>query len=386
MKYVIYYIEVIIVRLFKKDEIDEFIKEGKIIINSAIIDGKVYCKLNYSDTVGIGYFIDSNGIQRLIFNHLRGSVCVLDDNYYKVIYPAMDKFFNLHEIEKLYPDITSRIELQTAIEKLDGMMILPFVIDDVVYLSSRWNFDTIPVIVSQQYLTDEYKKFILDCYNNKIYLTFELISYESQIRVLYDPSRYGLYLVSAQDESGRVYPLKKSIDNKYYVQNGKRELEIPNSILHAEVYDISTLNNLENFVSSFRGIEFEGVVAFTTEGQIFKLKNINYIMTSNSKRLFIDNFVDIIVDNRVDDAPDIILNNPAFIKINELWGKFNDEIQRLSILVTEFSSKKEIGLYVQHNNLTGLYKILFNLFDGNFDIDRKRKMFKTYVKDNFGEE
>lgn len=372
--------------MFKKDEIDEFIKEGKIIINSAIIDGKVYCKLNYSDTVGIGYFIDSNGIQRLIFNHLRGSVCVLDDNYYKVIYPAMDKFFNLHEIEKLYPDITSRIELQTAIEKLDGMMILPFVINDVVYLSSRWNFDTIPVIVSQQYLTDEYKKFILDCYNNKIYLTFELISYESQIRVLYDPSKYGLYLVSAQDESGRVYPLKKSISNKYYVQNGKLELEIPDSILHAKVYDISTLNNLENFVSSFRGIEFEGVVAFTTEGQIFKLKNINYIMTSNSKRLFIDNFVDIIVDNRVDDAPDIILNNPAFIKINELWGKFNDEIQRLSILVTEFSSKKEIGLYVQHNNLTGLYKILFNLFDGNFDIDRKRKMFKTYVKDNFGEE
>ena len=386
MKYVIYYIEVINVRLFKKDEIDEFIKEGKIIINSAIIDGKVYCKLNYSDTVGIGYFIDSNGIQRLIFNHLRGSVCVLDDNYYKVIYPAMDKFFNLHEIEKLYPDITSRIELQTAIEKLDGMMILPFVIDDVVYLSSRWNFDTIPVIVSQQYLTDEYKKFILDCYNNKIYLTFELISYESQIRVLYDPSRYGLYLVSAQDESGRVYPLKKSIDNKYYVQNGKRELEIPNSILHAEVYDISTLNNLENFVSSFQGIEFEGVVAFTTGGQLFKLKNINYIMTSNSKRLFIDNFVDIIVDNRIDDAPDMILNNPAFIKIKELWRKYNDEIQRLSILVTEFSSKKEIGLYVQHNNLTGLYKILFNLFDGNFDIDRKRKLFKIYVKDNFGEE
>lgn len=376
----IYLIWVIMVQMFKKDIIDGY--GDKIITNSFTMNDITYYKLNYSDQVGIGYFIDSNGNQSSIFNHLRGSVCILEDGYYKVIYPAMNKFFNLHELERINPEITNKIILKTAVEKLDGMMILPYVVDGKVYLSSRWNFDTIPVIVANRYLTDEYKKFILDCYSKEIYLTFELISSESQIKVIYPETKYGLYLVSSQDKFGNVYPLIKEDDTKYYVQSNYNKIEIPKQIKHAEVYNISNLSELIKFVSSLDGIEFEGVVAFTSEMYPFKLKNINYITLSRSKNRFIDEFADAIIDNKVDDIPNLVKESYLYKSVMGGWKSFNDDIDEIKKILNQFTSKKEIGLFLLSHDLPWLYKILFNLFDGTFDKEKKRKYFKKYLKDN----
>ncbi|MDD3461338.1 MAG: RNA ligase [Mesotoga sp.] len=367
-------------RMFKKDVIDSY--GDKVIINSFTLNDITYYKLNYSDKVGIGNFIDSDGVQSSIFNHLRGSVCILEDGYYKVIYPAMDKFFNLHELEKFDPELSKKITLKTAVEKLDGMMILPYVVEGEVYLSSRWNFDTIPVIVANRYLTEEYKKFILDCYNKKIYLTFEIISSETQIKVIYPESKYGLYLVSSQDKFGHMYPLIKEDDSKYYVQSDYNRVEIPKEIKHAEVYNISKLSELSKFISSFEGIEFEGVVAFTSGMYPFKLKNINYITLSRSKNRFIDEFADAIIDNKVDDIPNLVKDSYLFKTVMEGWESFNKDIDKIKDELKMFNSKKEIGIFIQYNNVPSLYNILFNLFDGTFDKEKKRKYFKKYLKDN----
>lgn len=369
-------------RQFKKEIIDNF--GDKVIVNSTIINSTTYYKLNYSDKVGIEYFFEDK-IPSTIFNHLRGSVCILKDGYYKVIYPAMDKFFNLHELENMRLPITENITLKTVVEKLDGMMVLPFVINDEVYLSSRWNFDTIPVLVGNKYMNDLYKKFIRACYYAGIYLTFELISYESQIKVLYPESEYGLYLVATQNKFGKVLPLLKE-HGKYYVQNSYSKIPIPDKIKHAKVYDISDINQLKSFVSSFEGRNFEGVVAFTTTSYPFKLKNMNYLMLSRSKNSFIAEFADMFIDNTIDDLPNIITDNPAFKTVKELWDRFNTDLLTVENFVSSFNSKKEIGLYLKENKVPSFYGISFKLFDNQFDIETKRKVFKQYIKENIQEE
>jgi len=369
-------------RQFKKEVIDNF--GDKVIVNSTIIDNTTYYKLNYSDKVGIGYFFEDK-IPSTIFNQLRGSVCILEDGYYKVIYPAMDKFFNLHELENMNLPITKNITLKTVIEKLDGMMILPFIVNGEVYLSSRWNFDTTPVIVGNKYMNDSYKKFIRECYYAGIYLTFELISYESQIKVLYPESEYGLYLVATQNKFGKIFPLLKEND-EYYVQSKYTKIHIPDEIKHAKVYDISDIDQLKKFVSSFEGRKFEGVVAFTTTLYPFKLKNMNYLMLSRSKNSFIEEFADMFIDNTIDDLPNIITDNPAFKTVKDLWGRFNKDLLTVENFVNSFNSKKEIGLYLKENKVPSFYGISFKLFDNQFDIETKRKVFKQYIKENIEEE
>lgn len=312
-------------------------------INSFNIKGTELVKINY-DTI-----IEDKFIEFPILNYLRGTVFVKMKNTYNVLYRAMNRFN--------YP--ASIDSFDNCIEKLDGMMILPYVFEGQLYFSSRWSFDTDPVKCATELASYDYKEFILKCFKANIYLTFELVTSESFIKTIYPKERFGLYLVASQDKYGNPYPLIKK-DDKIWINNGNISLEVPKNILTPTIYDFRTMNELQDFFKDFSGRDFEGVIVYK-DSIPYKIKTPQYLAIKNSKtRLYTDMALSVI-DGDYEKFPD----QETIKRFRILYDDILTLYQSFKYMSKYYRSKKAITKDI--DLLPPYFKVMYYFFEKRED-------------------
>jgi len=341
------------------DELAPFLK-----IKTCVKNGVELAKINYHTMNPTDF------IAYPILKYLRGSVYVVERTYYSKIYSAMNKFEYLPKT--FFKDnLGDETVFDCCIEKLDGMMILPYIYNNQIFWSSRWAFDTEPTVLALKYATQDYYNFIMECKKNSIYLTFELISPQSFIKTLYPPERYGLYLVAAQHFNGTVYPLYEKSNGYVYVNNGTNEVKVPKSIQTPILYDIHTINELNTLLNKFEAREFEGVIAYVNNCP-YKVKTENYIKSNGGRtQLYID-MANSVIDGTYDKYPDVKL-------IHRMQILYED-IQTLELsfrdIIKKYKSKKAITADIK--GLPPYFNALYYLFEKRED-KFKATLYRYYI-------
>lgn len=316
----------------------EYLKIKTITINDSEL-----AKINYNT------MIEDKFIEFPILNYLRGSVFVKLKHTYSLLYRGMNRFNYPVDIESF----------DHCIEKLDGMMILPYIFEGRVYFSSRWSFDTEPVKIAEQLATYDYKEFILKCYRAGIFLTFELVTAQSFIKTIYPKSRYGLYLVASQDSEGNPYPLTKIGDN-VFVNSGNISIKVPKIILTPEIYDFKTMKELEEFFKPFDGRDFEGVVVYKNS-KPYKIKTPQYKAIKNSLTQLCTDMAIAIINNEVNKFPRPDLMQRFKILYDDILTLF----ESFKYMVKKYRSKKAIAKDIEF--LPYYFNALYYLFEGRED-------------------
>jgi len=300
-------------------------------------------KINYNT------IIEEKFTEFPILNYLRGSVFVKLKHTYKLLYRAMNRFNYPADIDNF----------DHCIEKLDGMMILPYVFEGKVYFSSRWNFDTEPVILAELLSTYDYKEFILKCYKANIYLTFELITPESFIKTIYPKSRYGLYLVASQDYYGRPYPLIKK-DNEIWINHDNISIKVPKTIKTPEIYDFRTMSELEDFFNPMEGRQFEGVVVYKNSIP-YKIKTPQYKAIKNSRTQLYTDMAISVIEGDYDRFP----NKRLIHRFRVLYDDILTLFESFKYMVKKYRSKKAIAKDIEF--LPSYFRALYYLFEKRED-------------------
>lgn len=312
-------------------------------INSIDINGTELVKINY-DTI-----IEEKFEEYPILNYLRGTVFVTMKHSYNVLYRAMNRFN--------YPANISTFD--HCIEKLDGVMILPYIFNGQVYFSSRWRFDTDPVKYATELAGYDYKEFIIKCFKANIYLTFELVIPQSFIKTIYPEERYGLYLVASQDKYGNPYPLIKK-DNKVWVSNGNIWLEVPALIKTPIIYDFRTIEELEKFFEPFEGRDFEGVVVYK-DSIPYKIKTPQYQAIRNSKTQLYKDMALSVIKGDYEKFPD----QKTIKRLRLLYDDILTLYQSFKYMSKYYRSKKAIARDI--DLLPPYFKVMYYFFEKRED-------------------
>lgn len=308
-------------------------------------------KLNDMELAKINYntIMEEKFTEFPILNYLRGSVFVKLKHTYKLLYRAMNRFNYPADIDTF----------DHCIEKLDGMMILPYIFEGRVYFSSRWSFDTEPVRLAEQLATYDYKEFVLKCYKANIYLTFELVTSESFIKTIYPKDRYGLYLVASQDYYGNPYPLVKR-DNEVWVNNGNISIKVPKLVKTPEIYDFKTMDELEEFFKPLEGRQFEGVLVYK-DSIPYKIKTPQYKAIKNSiTQLYTDMAISVI-EGDYERFP----NKELIHRFRVLYDDILTLFESFKYMVKKYRSKKAIAKDIEF--LPPYFRALYYLFEKRED-------------------
>lgn len=275
---------------------------------------------------------------------------VVRTNDYEIIAKGPNKFFNLNEIEEVHITKFDWNSIRYVAEKKDGHMILPYVIDNKVKISSRWSFTSPTVTAAEKYLNMEYKAFIQHSAALKLYPLFELIDDISFIKVLYPPEKYGLYLVALIDEQGHIAQLETFGYNILITENLNHLISSPNTALKVVEY----VNSFE------KATDFEGVVVTFEDDRSVKVKAEKYFQFDLSAlvRKDVEYIFDCIEDKSIDDKKPLL---PVKIReeieqIETMISNIRAQLQRDTNMFIEYSksgpsiTRKDIAIKIQKEN------------------------------------
>lgn len=217
--------------------------------------------LRIKEKDGLIMFNYTQGVSRPcdIINEARG--LILEKDSWKVIRYGFYRFYNLHEEGATQLDSDS-IEVQ---EKIDGSLVM-FYWYNGWHMSTRSTFDARDAELSGGSGTFEnvidtamensgvkFSQFSKTCT-----YVFELVSPETQVIIPYSETR--LYYLMTRNN----YNLEESWSNCDNWPTFK-------------TYKLKTLEEIEKFVNSFEGKDFEGVVVKDKFNNRVKIKNLNWL-------------------------------------------------------------------------------------------------------------
>lgn len=190
------------------------------------------------------------------------------------------KFFNIDEKNE---SILSTIDFTDAkvFEKLDGSLVSPILLDDTTLI---WATRKNRIFDVESYISlssDDYNKFAIHCLTNNITPLFEWCHDSHAVGVLCYPEKQLILLALRHNITGNY------IDVKEYLI--KTDIRIP--IAQQIEYD-----DISRIVDSTRElINKEGIVIYTNDGNMYKLKSKWYInmvsSLSSGQKMFLPEFV-----------------------------------------------------------------------------------------------
>jgi len=292
----------------------------------------------------------------------RGDV-VRTDNY-EIVAKGPNKFFNLNETEETHITMFDWNRIRFVAEKKDGHMILPFIIDNEVKISSRWSFTSPTVTAAEKYLNEEYKAFIRYSIAQKLYPLFELIDDVSFIKVLYPREKHGLYLVALVDEQGHIAQLDTFGYNILITENLNHLITPSNAAM-----------KIIEYVNSFeKATDYEGVVITFEDGRSVKVKAEKYFQFDLSAlvRKDVEYIFDCIEDKTIDDKKPLL---PAKIReeieqIETMISNIRSYLQNETNKFIEYSknnpsiTRKELAIKIQKENMQCM-ALVMNKIDNN---------------------
>lgn len=193
-----------------------------------------------------------------IVNEARG--LILEEGTWRVVRYGFYRFYNAHESGAAQVDMSTA----SAFEKIDGSLVM-FYYYNGWHMSTRSTFDAFSASVGESKKTFEdlinramnRQGITFDELDTNLTYVFELVSPESQVVIHYDDTL--LYFLMARDNTTLA------------------EVSVDKDWLRPQVYQFTTMADVERYVSSFEGKEFEGVVLMDANHNRVKVKNLNWL-------------------------------------------------------------------------------------------------------------
>jgi hypothetical protein len=322
-----------------------------------------YYKVNYGNIM----FRDFQNYQFLFL--CRGDVLRTDSNV--IVAKAPNKFWNIDENIYTKSDSLCWSSSQNkVVEKMDGMMILPYKNDDGEWkLTSRGSFEYDVIPIAEKYFTQNYIDFCEECLGFKTYPIFEIISKESFIKVEYPEDKYGLYFLGCSRIDGEISRPESDFETakKYGIKT-------------PEIYDLTTKEQIYNFVNSHEHYyDFEGVVFHTFRGTV-KIKSTKYCEMNIQKLDNIESLYEMWNENEIDDVlshlPPIQVENiiQNIQKFKAYKNYLNEEYLKISPDLEKLKDIKEVVEYLQNNCDSKYFHFFLNKHKNNpIIVEKSRK-------------
>lgn len=295
---------------------------------------------------------------------------VFDENG-RVLSRRFHKFFNLGEKEHTLPDNINWNMPHVVLEKLDGSMITPLVIDGNVRWATKMGITDV-AIQAEEFIASKpdilYEQFALLCHEHKMTPIFEFISPDNRIVLPYKEPKL-IILAIRENVSGKYLPPEAVRVNAYR-------------------YNIPVVDQYHGSLDDLKNqTDMEGVVVRFENGEMIKVKTDWYVAIHKAKEniLFEKNVIKLILEEKIDD---ILPNLPDSDKERVIRFKegllMNIELEALAVAndLTQFQAngitRKQFAVEYAPKINPFTRSILFACWDNN-DIHNIREKVITLV-------
>ena len=240
-------------------------------IKQLIADGYISCRKHPKLPLWIYNYTPKAAVDNYWPEEVRACRGLVADENHNIIARPFKKFFNFHDHMDIvrankkprrFLDLPN--EPFTVQEKLDGSLIIGFIYQNELILTTRGSFKSPQAIESQKIFQELYSGIELN--PNWTYL-FEIIYPENRIVVNYGKRR-SLVLLAAIDTSSGVE--QDIYDNQFSKFHRVKEI-------NAEAFNKHTLSELAAFSSADDPKNYEGIVVKFQSGLRVKVKLDEYV-------------------------------------------------------------------------------------------------------------
>jgi len=258
-----------------------------------VVEKEGYTAINYvvnkDDTFNIS---EDNPTEGAIRRECRG---LIFDTSGRIISRPFHKFFNLGEREDTQPSQVDITQPHIILEKLDGSMIRPLVINGYLRLATKAGITDVAMQAEEYLVTREDHSECVEwmLHMDELGLTpiFEFISPENQIVLEYEKADLVLLAI------------RRNSTGDYVSTSRHKWLGCPfNTVAnHGSI----TNKSLTSFASEIKeGVDNEGIIIRFDDGQMIKVKNEWYVRIHKVKDLVRTerNVIALIVNNELDDV------------------------------------------------------------------------------------
>lgn len=288
-----------------------------------------------------------------IVNEARG--LILEKDSWKVVRYGFYRFYNLHEEGAAELD-WDNIQVQ---EKVDGSLVM-FYWYNGWHMSTRSTFDAREAeLPSGKGTFEDVIKVAMENSDVKFsqfekYFTyvFELVSPETQVIIPYDKTKL-YYLMTRNNNSLVDYYYRKSVDWPTF-----------------KTYNLKTMKEIEEFVNSFNGKDFEGVVVKDKFNNRVKVKNLNWLKLHkmfNNGRLDRENILEMLMSGEDREFLSYWPEKKEEFKSVRVWH--DNLVARAELLDRKdfpamYPNRKDFALYVNEHYSSKWRALMFKAYEG----------------------
>jgi RNA ligase len=344
---------------------DEFIvaeREGYTVVNYVV---------SMQDTFNMSGPDDIGGAIR---RECRGLIFDADGN---IMSRPFHKFFNVNEREETQ-DYVLELEMRSdhvVMEKMDGSMIRPILLDGELRLATKMGVTTVAIQAEEWLDTQsaDMKTWLRKCVEDCVTPLLEWVSPFNQIVLAYEEAN--LVYLGTRDNTTGAYLMDKSCPFDAVPQYGAVE------------------GNIVDYVALARQAQSrEGDIIRFANGHMVKVKNDWYVRIHKTldRIVFDRNIVSLIINEEVDDViPMLPKAQASRVRDFEIsfWSEFAATEERLMLLFLEaqmlFGDRKRIALeLVPTLKHRGDAQFIFRMLDGNSCRDLLLEHIRKHVSTN----
>lgn len=268
---------------------DEFVvaeKDGYTVINYNVMMADTFPKI-YGDGYNFANGIDYD-LYAAIRRECRG--IIFDSKTGDILRRPFHKFFNVNEREETQDHIVDLSHPHAILEKLDGSMIAPFIVDGQLIWGTKMGSTDVAKPV-EEFVDDDYIDFAVFCISNGMTPIFEWCSRKQRIVLDYGSEDQLILTAIREIKSGR-----------YLSQDAMQDLALGYNIPVVRAFEPQT--DMKAFLEYVRDLEdLEGFVVRFDDGHMLKLKCHWYLQIHKAKEAILQdrNIVELILEEHLDD-------------------------------------------------------------------------------------
>ena len=280
-----------------------------------------------------------------------------------IIRRPFHKFFNVSEREETQADKVDLSLPHIVLEKLDGSMICPFIVDgDIIWgtkMAAPEFHETVSRFVSDK---PEYEEFVRLVIQNGFSPIFEWCSRKNRIVIDYPEDQ--LILTGMRD----------MVNGGYFVHSAMEVLSYSNKSAPIPIVRaFSPINDMKQFIDYVSCIDdSEGFVIRFDNGQMLKAKSHWYLQIHKAKEAILQdrNIVSLILDEHLDDVK-AHLPTEGRDRLTAFEDEFNTEVGAVVVKIADIlydivgkMDRKTFALEVASDLDPYIRPIVFKNFEG----------------------
>lgn len=310
---------------------------------------------NSIDTFPVG-----DDLRSLMRREARGIAFSADG---KIMSRPFHKFFNLGERWDMTPAMLPGLYNSTPLEKLDGSMIRPFLVDGVFRMATK-NGITDVAAQAEKWIGEnaqrkaDYTKLFTLCIDYGATPIFEWCS------------RYNKIVIDYPNPDLILIAIRDNVSGSYYLHQTVVETAKELNITHVNLYAQTFVDARDKAVAS---TEDEGIVSILPDGQMIKVKSSWYVQLHRAKESVARerDVVSLILSQKLDDLKPL-LSPEDLKKLNDyesiFWNRMSATADTAKVLVDickqmgrkEFAIKYHNG---ENKRLRALTSVVFKWVD-----------------------